>query len=101
LPLHATDLKRYHYYVYYRVRPGCEADARTRVCDLLAAVDRSTGVSGRLLSKRDEPNLWMEVYADVPRQVGFDALLDELAGQVGIANVLLPGSVRKVECFRE
>jgi hypothetical protein len=100
LPLHAIDLKLY-YYVYYRVRPGCESDARTRVCDLLAAVDRSTGVSGSLLSKCDEPNLWMEVYADVPQQIGFDAVLDEIAGQVGIATVLLPGSVRKVECFRE
>ena len=90
-----------YYYVYYRVRPGCEADARARVRELLAAVARSTGVSGRLLSKRDEPNLWMEVYADVPQQAGFEALLDEVASQVGIATVLLPGSVRKVECFRE
>jgi hypothetical protein len=89
------------YYVYYRVRPECEADARVCIRDLLARIARSSSVEGRLLTKRDEPTLWMEVYAEVPQDIGFEALLDRTAREVGVETVLLPGSPRKVECFRD
>jgi hypothetical protein len=89
------------YYVYYRVEPRREADARQRVQSVLAQVRRDCGVAGRVLRKRDEPNLWMEVYEAVEEHLVFEAALDRAAAATRIAEVLAAGSARKVECFRE
>jgi len=89
------------YYVYYRVEPRREADARQRVQSVLAQVRLDCGVAGRVLRKRDEPNLWMEVYEAVEEHLGFEAALDRAAAATRIAEVLAAGSARKVECFRE
>ena len=89
------------YYVYYRVEPRREADARQRVQSVLAQVRHDCGVAGRVLRKRDEPNLWMEVYEAVEEHVVFEAALERAAAATRIAEVLAAGSARKVECFRE
>lgn len=88
------------YYVYYRIEPRREADARARVEVLLAGVAHEQGVNGRLLRKRDEPALWMEVYEGVSDAAGFEAALERACAGSGIAEVLLPGSARKTECFQ-
>jgi hypothetical protein len=89
------------YYVYYRIEPQREADARQRVQSLLAQVARECGVAGRVLRKRDEPNLWMEVYESVDDAARFDAVLDRAVAATRVAEVLAAGAARKVECFRE
>jgi len=89
------------YYVYYRVAPERAALARERVAALLAFVARATGVSGRLLSKRDEPHLWMEVYEPVPQAESFDPALARGVRELGLEEVLAPGAQRKQERFEE
>ena len=87
------------YYIYYRVAPGCERFARERVGHLQAAVATAVGVHGRLMTKRGEPNLWMEVYESVGDAATFeDALLAALE-HADLAQFLAPGSQRQVECF--
>jgi hypothetical protein len=88
------------YYVYYRIEPRREADARARAEALLAAVAHEHGVPGRLLRKRDEPALWMEVYEGVSDAAGFEAALERACAASGIVEVLLQGSVRRTECFQ-
>lgn len=87
------------YYVYYRVtRPQQAGIAVRRMqADLLA----SSGVRGRLLTKRDEPGLWMEVYEGVNDAPAFEAELDRLIAASKLDGFLEPGSRRHTECFEE
>lgn len=89
----------FHYYVYYRVDPRREAEAGAAVKALQFQIEKETGVSGRLLTKRDEPHLWMEVYEDVPHPA-FDARLTAEAERLGFTDFLQEGSTRRVECFQ-
>ena len=88
------------YYVYYRVQPQHDADAHARVQALFARVAAGCGIAGRLLRKRGEPDLWMEVYEAVADEAGFESALARAGSEVRIDEVLVPGSPRKVECFR-
>jgi hypothetical protein len=89
------------YYVYYRVAPQRATLARERVGALLAFVARATGVTGRLLSKRGEPHLWMEVYEPVPEAASFAPALARGVRELGIEEVLAPGAQRRQECFED
>jgi hypothetical protein len=89
------------YYVYYRIEPQREADARQRVQSLLAQVAQECGVTGRVLVKCHEPNLWMEVYESVDDAARFDAVLDRAVAATRVSEVLAAGAARKVECFHE
>ena len=87
------------YFIYYRVALGRESAAREHVQRLQGGLHRSTGVRGRLMTKRGEPNLWMEVYEGVRDAGGFERAL-ELALSDGEFDCLLAeGSQRRVECF--
>ena len=46
-------------------RSPAAGEARVRVDKLFDRLQQRCGVRGRLLTKRDEPNLWMEVYEGV------------------------------------
>lgn len=59
------------------------------------------GIEGRLLSKRDEPAVWMEIYDRVGDGAAFEGLLAILVDEAGFANVLAAGSERRVECFED
>jgi hypothetical protein len=87
------------YYIYYRIAPERTDAARERVVALLDFVARATGVTGRLLTKRDEPHLWMEVYEPVQEAHGFDRALARGVRELGLADVLAPGAQRSLECF--
>ena len=87
------------YYIYYRVRPDQADTAGQRINELLGAVARATGVSGRVLKKRGEPNLWMEIYENVADEAKFEWELAEAAGRLKAAELLQAGSGRHVECF--
>jgi hypothetical protein len=89
------------YYVYYRVRPDSLEPARERVSQLLARVAARCRVQGRLLAKRDEPGLWMEIYESVQDGAAFESTMREEAARMAFESVLAPGSSRKTECFVE
>jgi uncharacterized protein DUF4936 len=88
------------YYVYYKVPPANAARARQAVNALQRELSDATGISGRLLQRRDDPTTWMEVYEDVVDAERFEAKLAELAERHGIAPLLAPGSSRRREVFR-
>jgi len=91
----------YHYYVYYRIRREATDAARTCVAQLQGGVERQTGICGRMLTRCDEPELWMEVYENVRDRTGFEATMSAAAIGSDLARHLESGSARKVECFRD
>ena len=87
------------YFIYYRVAPGRESAAREQVEQLLATLHRATGVRGRLMIKRGEPNLWMEVYEAVRDSSRFERALQLALSEGEFDSLLADGARRRVECF--
>jgi hypothetical protein len=88
-----------YYYVYYRVTQPQQAGVAVRVMQSELLV--RSGVRGRLLTKRDEPGLWMEVYEGVNDAPAFEAELDSLIAAMKLEGFVAPGSRRHTECFEE
>lgn len=89
------------YYIYYRI-DAAQADAcATAVQKLLSAVQKRTGTQGRVLKKRNEPLLWMEIYEPVTDEAKFEWELAEAVAASGISALLQAGSARHTECFAE
>lgn len=89
----------YSYYIYYRVAPQHATTCEARVLDLFSALKQSTSVAGRLLKKRSEPLLWMEVYDNVRDDAKFELELQQATTQLGLAQYLHEGSTRRAEVF--
>lgn len=89
------------YYVYYRVAAERAAGLEPRVRAMQAALATETGIAGRLMVKRGEPLLWMEVYEGVADAGGFEQALARLVEAHRLADALQPGSQRRTECFLE
>jgi hypothetical protein len=87
------------YFIYYRVAPGHEPLAREQVYRLQAKLAATIGVHGRLMTKRGEPSLWMEVYEEVSDAARFEHALDNAVQELAIVELVAPGSLRHVECF--
>jgi hypothetical protein len=86
-----------HYYIYYRVNEKDAGEAELLVRAMQARLACRSGVAGRLLKKRDEPGLWMEVYENVAEPERFERLLDQAAAEYDLA-MFIDGP-RKLECF--
>ena len=89
----------YSYYIYYRVAPEKAESCEVRVLELISALKERTGVAGRLLKKRSEPLLWMEVYENVRDDAKFELELEHAATEQKVAECLQEGSGRRLECF--
>ena len=89
----------YSYYVYYRVDGKRASEAEQAVLQLLDAVKQATGVPGRLLKKRTEPTLWMEVYENVSDEAHFEWELADIADQFKVKEYLETDTTRHCECF--
>ena len=87
------------YYIYYRVAQA--AHAQTLVRDIQAALKSRTGISGRLLRKRDDPSTWMEIYEGVGDAGKFEQCLAAVLQATDFAAALATGSVRHMECFED
>lgn len=87
------------YYIYYRIDPAQAETAVARIKQLLDAVRNTTGIQGRLMKKRGEPDLWMEVYENVADAAEFEWELAEAVSRLKAAGFLRPGSGRHIECF--
>ena len=89
----------FSFYIYYRVDPAKAAEAEPRVRELFAAVESATGIAGRLLRKRGESHLWMEVYLGIQDDAKFEWELAEVASRLKFQELLQDGTTRHVECF--
>lgn len=89
----------FSYYIYYRIEPAKAAACEARTRELLTAMRVATGIAGRLLKKRGESNLWMEVYEGIVDEAKFEWELADTAGRLNVQEFLLPSSTRYVECF--
>ena len=89
----------FSYYIYYRVDPAQTAAAGSRIKQLLDAVEKATGTAGRLMTKRGEPDLWMEVYEGVADEAKFEWELAEAVNQCHATGFLQAGTGRHIECF--
>jgi len=89
------------YYVYYRVPAENVDRARAAVESIQRELSGVSGVTGRLLRRRDDASTWMEVYEKVPDAARFEAQLSALVERHALAALLVPGSSRKLEVFRD
>ncbi len=89
----------WNYYIYYRVDAAKTGACSVAVEFLFDAILRETGIEGRVLKKRNEPLLWMEIYENVEDDAKFEWALAEAAAASGIARLLQDGSSRHIECF--
>lgn len=72
------------YYVYYRVDPARVPALRAQIERVFATVEQSSGVRGRWLRRRDQPETYMEVYEDVADEQAFEALLARETAALGL-----------------
>ncbi len=89
----------FSYYIYYRIDSTKAAACETRIGELFETIRDATGVSGRLMRKRGESNLWMEIYLNVIDDARFEWELAEAVGRLNVQEFLLPGTPRHLECF--
>ena len=81
-----------NYYVYYRVDHARLEVLRTSVEKLFKTIESATGVRGRWMCRRDDPNTCMEVYEGVRDEAAFEALLERESASLCLE--------RKTERFR-
>jgi len=77
------------------------AVAERRIAQLLDSVKASTGVGGRVLKKRGEPNLWMEVYENVAETAKFECGLADAVNQSRTTEFLQSSTGRHMESFED
>jgi len=87
------------YFIYYRVAAGCEQPAREQVHRLQERLAATSSVRGRLMTKRGEPDLWLEIYEEVVDVAGFERALDATVRELRFSDLLAPESRRHLECF--
>ncbi len=88
-----------HYFIYYPVRIGMEADLARGLYNLQAEIQASTGIAGRFLRKADDPWTWMEIYENVLDVPAFDAALEQAIERHGLMRFLEDGGRRHTERF--
>ncbi|MDD2991301.1 MAG: DUF4936 family protein [Zoogloea sp.] len=88
-----------HYFIYYPVRIGMEADLARGLYNLQAEIQASTGVAGRFLRKADDPWTWMEIYENVLDAPAFDAVLERAIERHGLMRFIEDGGRRHTERF--
>ena len=91
----------FNFYVYYRVAAGQEGRARASVTRMQRDLAPSAHAGARLLVKRDDVRLWMEVYEGVLDAQAFDVLLQQAASGLSAEALLESGWSRRVECFED
>jgi adenylate kinase family enzyme len=84
------------YFVWYRVQHD-DRDTETAIRSMMSRLACRSGVSGRLLKKREEAGLWMEIYLDVTDAVIFERLLQQAVDEYDV-EMFIDGK-RCTECF--
>lgn len=89
----------FHYYLYYHVDPAHLLEADAAVKQIQYEMEAHFNVAGRLLKKRDEPLLWMEIYENVPSSTEFEPVLKAAEDKAGIMRFVQGDGQRHLECF--
>jgi hypothetical protein len=86
------------YFVWYRVNRD---DHDTEMCirSMMSRLACRSGTTGRLLKKRDEARLWMEIYSDIADIARFERLLRQGVDELDV-EMFIDGK-RTTECFLE
>ena len=88
-----------HFYIYYPVRMGMEADLSRALYNFQSDLQTRTGVVGRILRKADDPWTWMEIYEDVTDGDAFVLALEEAVERHALNRFVDDGGSRHVERF--
>ncbi len=89
----------FSFYIYYKVDLARSSEAQQRSREFIAAVQNATQISGKLMKKRGEPALWMEVYEDIADAAGFETTLKQIAQNINVDEFLQSPAKRHIECF--
>ena len=87
-------------FVYYRVSPDHVAEASRAAKHTIEQMRALTGVDGRLMSKVNEPLLWMEVYEDIEDRASFLSTMRQCVAQTNLARWLQGERQRHTEIFQ-
>ena len=87
-------------YVYYRVAPDHIAEASRAARQTVEQMRSLTGVDGQLMTKVNEPLLWMEVYEDIGDEAAFLSTMCKCVEQTNLARWLQGERQRHTEIFR-
>ena len=87
-------------YVYYRVAPEQVAEASVAVRETIERIRQCTGITGRLMTKVEEPLLWMEVYEDIADKTAFLDTMRRCVERSAISRWLDGDHVRHTEVFQ-
>lgn len=82
--------------VWYRVTDE-GADTETVVRGMMARLACRTGITGRLMKKRGEPRLWMELYQGIADADAFASRLAQAADEYDVE--MFVAGERRIECF--
>lgn len=87
-------------YVYYRVCADQVDNAHQAAHTLVSMLGERLQIGARLLTKVDEPLLWMEVYEDIGDRDAFLAAMNACSRDTGITRYLAANGPRHVELFQ-
>ncbi len=73
-----------NYYIYYRVLSD-DAETELLIRGMQARLTCSSGVSGYLLKRSDDPLTWMEVYENVGDEAAFERQMARALAAADIA----------------
>ena len=88
------------YYIYYKVAPARADAERAAVTEMQRTLAGRTGITGRLLCRRDKPDTWMEIYENVSDGDAFEAALGSELGRLRFDELLGKDGSRITEVFR-
>ncbi len=87
-------------FVYYRVLPDHVAEASRAARQMVEQMRAVTGVNGQLMTKVNEPLLWMEIYDDIGDQTAFLSAMHECVAQTKLGRWLQGERQRHTEIFQ-
>lgn len=87
-------------YVYYRVAASHGAEAGQAAQTIVNTLSEQLDITARLLTKVDEPLLWMEVYEDIKDKDAFIDAMEARVKEAGIVRCLAADGRRHIELFQ-
>ncbi len=86
-------------YTYYRINPQHRDALRAAVNGLFAAAARAYGVQGRWMQRKDDPDTFLEIYAEVENVDALASFLRRECQRSGFSGLLADGGARHEEIF--